>query len=237
MLAMIEWLELFFLWATISQAREWKTRWKPTFVSLKCTVPRFVCFLRQVLLLRREPSRVPSQTKTTPLLHLGWKAREKKHVHVMTLEMKRQFQDWCPNILAPFAPVKSPKAFISAKQQGARPKIPSAILDDWAVFSLNQVLVLGPSRSQLVFAKRAKSKKSVRGSSEAFAVCSAPGRLVAVDMNIQYIYSTWITWHPLDMILLFCMVVVIPRSLIHGGRWAIMSIPNLRFTFLHCNYW
>lgn len=127
-----------------------------------------------MLLLRREPSRVPSQTKTTPLLHLGRKARGKKHV---------------PN-LAPFAPVKSPKAFISAKQQGARPKIHSAILDDWAVFSLNQVLVLGPSRSQLVFAKRAKSKKSVRGSSEAFAVCSAPGRLVAVDMNIQYIYST-----------------------------------------------
>ena len=53
------------------------------------------------------------------------------------------------------------------------------------MFSLNQVLVLGPSRSQLVFAKRAKSKKSVRGSSEAFAVCSAPGRLVAVDMNIH----------------------------------------------------
>ena len=69
------------------------------------------------------------------------------------------------------------------KQQGARPKIHSAILDDWAVFSLNQVLVLGPPPSQLVFAKRAKSKKSVRGSSEARAVCSAPGRLVAVDMN------------------------------------------------------
>lgn len=59
----------------------------------------------------------------------------------------------------------------------------SAILDDWAVFSLNQVLVLGPPPSRLVFAKRAKSKKSVRGSSEALAVCSAPGRLVAVDMN------------------------------------------------------
>ena len=123
----------------------------------------------------------------------------------MILEMKWQFQDWCPNILDPFAPVKSPKAFISAKQQGARPKIHSAILDDWAVFSLNQVLVLGPSRSQLVFAKRAKSKKSVRGSSEAHAVCGAPGRLVAVDMNIHeshgirwawFFCSAWWWWYP-----------------------------------------